>query len=271
MMRFRRIFFTATLFAFSGPAALFGAGPDLNVLLTKADYLLNPKGSYEYKAELKVERPDLPAESRQILVLVQDPLHRRIIVETPKVEKGQSLLLEGDSFWMYLLKIKKSVRVPPQTAFAGEISSIDLGQPYFSMGYQAIGEETADIDGKPATALKLVPRTKTSVYAKVKLWMSQSDGAPIRAEFFNSKGKLAKTCFYEDYVEDLGAKRPTRWIYRDAATPGNQSVLTMGKMTRRNFDPAIFEAKASAELFNSTQPQPKSASGRTRPQPRAER
>lgn len=252
------------------PISAFGSrAEEMVALLTKVDYILSPKGSYEYPAEIKVERGGKVAEEREFQVYVQDPLHRRINIEKPEAEEGKSLLLEGDGVWLYIPKLKKSVRIPPQVNFAGEVSSIDLAQPYFSIGYQVIGMESADWQGEPAQVLTLIPRTKTSAYARVKLW-AWADGSPIQTEFFNSKKQLAKTCTYEDFREELGAKRPLRWVYREAASE-NQTVLTMGKIARVNFDPKAFQAGADLDLISSPQARPSPASGQTPPRRRAGR
>lgn len=269
MISFRPFLLTILAFAICGPANL--AAADLAGLLTKTDYLLSPKGSYHYEAEIQFEGADRKLEKREAQILVQDPLHRRITIEKPESEEGKSLLLEGDLFWLYLPKIKKSVRVPPQISFAGAISAIDLAQPYFSMGYQAIGLEKAELAGIPAQVLRLIPRTKTSAYSRIKLWLGAEEGEPLRAEFFNAKNQMVKACDYEDYVEELGSKRPKRWVYSDPAAPETRTVLTMKKITRVNFVPAVFQAQATPELFNSPQARPEPTSGPTRQRRRAGR
>jgi outer membrane lipoprotein-sorting protein len=240
-------------------------------LLTKVDYILTAKGSYDYQAVLSVQREGEPVEEKEIEVLVQDPLHRRIIVEKPKSAEGESLVLDGDQFWIYLPKIKKSVRIPPLIAFAGEVSNADLLQPFLSMGYQAVGVESSVKDGIPVYILRLVPRTKNPAYAKIKVWVNQADALPIQAEFFSARNVLQKTCLYQDFKEELGEKRPMRWVYRDAANPANETVMVMKKMTRKNFDAGGFSPQAGPELFSSLQAPPKSTSAPTRPRRRAGR
>ncbi len=254
---------------FLSTAPTWARPPESAAILTKVDYLLNPKGSYDYQATATVHRGKSPVQELALQVSVQDPLRRRITVEMPAAEAGKSLLLDGEKLWLYIPKLEKAVRIPPQVEFAGEISSADLAQPFFSMVYQTAGMETAEWQGTPAYVLKLVPRSKTGVYSKVKLWIGQDDFRPLQAEFFGERNVLAKTCFYEDFVEELGAKRPLRWVYRDAADPENETVLAMKKMTRKNFDPAAFEPKASPKLFNFPEARPKSASDPIPPRRRA--
>ena len=236
---------------------------DSSAILTQADYILTAKGSYDVDATLSVLRAEKASEKLELRISVMDPLHRRILLEEPSVRSGESLLLNGDSFWIYLPKLRKSVRIPPQVAFAGEVSIADLGQPFFSMAYQPAGIERGEWDGAPTYILRLIPRYSSSPYAKVKLWVDRNDLRPLKVEYFGMRNVLLKTCSFEDYQEELGMRRPQRWVYQDAADPSHRTVLTMKSLERKNFDALIFDPQAGPELFNSPQPRSKSASGPT--------
>lgn len=248
---------------FESPVPLAARSVDLSATLNKVDYILTAKGSYDYDATIEVRRGNAVAQEFELQVQVQDPLHRRIVVQKPITEAGQSLLLEGEKYWLYLPKLKKAVRIPPQVEFAGELSSSDLAQPFFSMSYQAIGMAPAEWQGRPAYELRLKARLKDAAYARVKLWIDPADSSPLQAEFFDDRNALVKTCLYQDYQEELGMKRPRRWVYRDADKPENETVLAMKKMTRKNFDPAAFEPTAPPKLFNSPEARPSPTSDPT--------
>ncbi|HKX11889.1 MAG TPA: outer membrane lipoprotein-sorting protein [bacterium] len=248
---------------FCSPVLLAARPVDLSATLTKVDYILTAKGSYDYDATIEVRRGNAVAQEFELQVQVQDPLHRRIVVQKPIPEAGQSLLLEGEKYWLYLPKLKKAVRIPPQVEFAGELSSSDLAQPFFSMAYQAVGMDSAEWQGRPAYVLRLKSRLKDAGYTRVKLWIDQADSSPLQAEFFDARNVLIKTCLYQDYQEELGMKRPRRWVYRDALQPENETILAMKKMTQKNFNPAAFEPTAQPKLFNSAEARPKSASDPT--------
>lgn len=226
----------AILFASVSPAVQ----EDPNSIVSRADLVRAPNGSYEYEVIVKSYEGIESKSENSYRVYVKDM--DRVLVEflSPASEKGKSLLMLGDDLWIYLPNVRKPIRISSQERLVGEVSNGDLTRMKFAEDYQAtlVGEEV--IDNQPSFVLDLAAKSPEKTYNKIRYWVSKSDYRPIKAEYFSVSGRSLKICTLSDYKPIAGAIRPHQFIYQDSVNQNKKSVQIFQRMVEKRFDDKMF-------------------------------
>ncbi|MBL7684676.1 MAG: outer membrane lipoprotein-sorting protein [Deltaproteobacteria bacterium] len=213
---------------------------DPNVIVSKADKIRAPEGSYEFEAVItNLEGSEKKSESKY-KVYVKDLDHSLVEFTAPASEKGKSLLMLADDLWIYLPNVKKPVRIPLHERLAGNVSNGDMARANFSSDYTStlVGEET--VGGKASFVLDLVAKSPNKTYNKIKYWVSKSDFKPVKAEYFTVSGRSLKVSTFEDFKEMGGAIRPTKLTFEDSMDKNKKSILIFNSITKKKLDDNMF-------------------------------
>ncbi|MDX1386562.1 MAG: outer membrane lipoprotein-sorting protein [bacterium] len=229
----------AVLFALIWPHSVLSA-LDPNEIIARADKIRVPEGSYEMEITLTNyvgEKVDGVSEYR---VFVKNLDNSLVEFRAPRTERGKSLLMLEDDFWIYLPKLRKPVRVPPKQRLLGKVSIGDMVRTNFAHDYDAslIGEE--DFKGEAAFVLDLKAKTKKKTYSRIKYWVAKKDYRPLYAEYFTASGKALKTLTFKEYKLVEGTKRPMVGEFQDSVQKNKKTLLRFDSLTRKRLKDMMF-------------------------------
>lgn len=195
----------ACLFAIT-PSAV--AAQEADDILAKADAYRNFKGRpFSFDLQL-INHEEGKDDKRYALRVEVQNSHRSLVVYTePASERGKALLMDGNNLWFSSPGASRPLRITPQQRLIGEASNGDVASTDFSGDYAAVLQGRELIDGVPCQRLDLTKKPAAlAAYARLTLWVRESDQRPVKAEFFGPSGKLLKTAYYRRYagVEQAG-------------------------------------------------------------------
>jgi hypothetical protein len=216
------------------------AGEDPNAIISRADKVRAPEGSYEFDAVIVNYEGDQKKSESQYKVYVKDLDHSLVEFTGPAAEKGKSLLMLQDDLWIYLPNIKKPVRIPLHERLIGNVSNGDMARSNFAGDYDATLAGEDKIEGKDTYVLDLVSKSPSKTYNKIKYWVAKSDFKPVKAEYFTVSGRSLKTCSFEDFRNSAGAVRPMKLVFDDSLDKRKKSVLTFNSITKKPMSDNMF-------------------------------
>ena len=174
---------------------------------------------------LSVWRGD--SETRYRLEIVSDGRERALMrVTEPPREAGQAFLRDGDNLWIYVPRLRRTLRLPPSgktDRFLGsDLSYSDLSGRDAESDYEA--EILARTDRE--VTLRLVPRPGAPTpYGEVHLSAALPHHTPQVMLFFDQRGQPVRRILFEDYVEAEGYRVPTRVTVEDLLRDGHRTVV----------------------------------------------
>ena len=107
-MKFRNILLCAALAA----APVFAE--DADEIVSSADRVRGPGGSFRMKIKVISERPDQAQQEIFLETYVKDRTTSVVKFINPPREKGKSMLMINDDLWMYIPCSKRTFRISPQ-------------------------------------------------------------------------------------------------------------------------------------------------------------
>lgn len=152
-------------------------------------------------------------------------------VTDPQRFKGQGFLKLDTRLWNYLPTAERTILIPPSLMlddFMGsDFSNDDLVKmSYIARDYthELIGKET--LDGVETLVINLTPRPEAPVvHGKLVAWLRDSDGAPIKVEFYDFKMNLIRTLYYSEFKQFNDREYPTLWRMVNHIKPGNETTI----------------------------------------------
>ena len=201
------VFITASFFVSAFATA--GRGKDI---INAVDHQDDGFSSSIWRQELILTNA-LGKENRRVMSttnLEGDDVHgdkTLIVFSEPKDSKGISLLTHGiknddDMQWMYLPNLKRVRRIAPGakvSAFVGsEFTFEDLAvRELEDYSYKFIKE--TELESVPAYEIEVIPLDPKSGYSRQVAWVDEKKHIYLRVDFYDKKGKLEKSVFFEDY------------------------------------------------------------------------
>jgi outer membrane lipoprotein-sorting protein len=222
------------------PFHLAVADENANSIVTKADALRAPEGSYEFSAIVTSYEGINKTAENGYKVHIKDLDHTLVEFRSPASEKGKSLLMLGDDLWIYLPNVKKPVRIPLNQRLLGDVANGDMARSNFSHDYDAVLSGSEAMGGEDCFVLDLTAKSPNKTYNKVKYWVSKKDYHPVKAEFFTVSGKSLKVCTFEDFRMEAGAMRPMRLNFQDSLQADKHSIMILTEMSRKKLDDSMF-------------------------------
>ncbi|ATE60951.1 outer membrane lipoprotein-sorting protein [Thauera sinica] len=208
--------------------------------VVRADEIRFPRESFQTEILVKSSSDGQPGDERKFRVLSRGNENTIVMTLEPATDRGQALLLRGRDLWIFMPSVSQPVRLSLAQRLTGQVANGDLARANFAGDYspRIVGRDT--INGQPALVMDLTAVDRGVTYAKVKYWVNEKDGRPVKAEFYALSGRLLKTCRYEDFREMAGRVRPTRLVMEDALKKGDVSVLTYDSMAVRDLPERMF-------------------------------
>lgn len=169
-------------------------------------------GSTDTLQELVTTEPTGKINSRLLRVTRLEGIDSRadsilLVVKEPQVYKGNALLIQGmqgkdDKQWMYNRKKHKVRRIPPVDkliSFANsEFTFEDLGNwELDDYRYRFIQE--SEFNGLKTYEIEMTPVDPKSGYSRQVTWVDQHHLKVLKMDFYDKKGALEKTKYYENY------------------------------------------------------------------------
>ncbi len=227
----------------AGPQAQ-AAAADPEALVRAADDFRFPSGDVRFR--VKVVDFKKGKQQRESEYRVLSDGKGRSLVETmkPERQKGRKLLMVQSELWFYSPDIRKPVRVSLQQKLTGEVANGDLANTNFAGDYTATVSGTEVSGGKKLTLLKLKAKSKSATYAAVDYWIDTDTGAPVRAHFLSTSGKIMKRGYFEKYGAVLGKNRLVQMKVEDAIEKSRVSVLHYSEFSREAISAATFSKES---------------------------
>lgn len=186
-------------------------------------------GSVQASLTLSVLRPG--RENRYTIEILGDGEQRALIrVTSPPREAGQAFLRDGDNLWVYVPRLKRSLRLPPSgktDRFLGsDLSYSDLSGRDAEQDYEARVAARTESD----VMLDLLPRPGAPTpYGNVSLQATLPGHVPVEMVFFDQRGQAVRRVTFEAYVDVADRRVPTRITVEDLLRPGQRTVLTYSR------------------------------------------
>lgn len=213
-------------------------------LVKEADEFRFPSGDVRFRVRVVDFKKGKQQRISEYRVL-SDGLGRSL-VETikPERQKGRKLLMVMSELWFYSPDIRKPVRVSLQQKLTGEVANGDLANTNFAGDYTATKGAESEEEGKRLLLLKLKAKSKSATYAAIDYWLDMSSGAPVKAHFLSTSGKVMKRGYFEKYASVLGKQRLVQMKVEDAIEKTRVSMLHYSEFSREAISPATFSKES---------------------------
>lgn len=135
--------------------------------------------------------------------------HSLIVVESPARDKGTATLKVENNLWNYLPKISRTVRIPPSMMLGSWMGS-DMTNDDLVKEASYAEDFDASWAGKSSNPsgwkLKLEAKAgKVGLWKRIEMILSPDATLPLRAQYYDRKGRLARTMHFEK-VKKLGGR-----------------------------------------------------------------
>lgn len=215
-------------------------------VVARADEKRGPDGSFSFNVRVKDYNGKNLVQENVYKVHSKDMKYTLVETVFPERLAGRKLLMAG-ALWLYLPTLKRPTRVGLQQRLTGEVANGDIARAKFSNDYTAQFETKERLNKVSYYRLILTAKDKTAAYRKVRLWVSEKDFLPLKAEFYALSGKKLKTGEYSDLEMVMGKPRLTTLVIKDALQPAKQSHLKYYGYKKETLDEKFFNKESLAE------------------------
>ncbi|NMG47383.1 outer membrane lipoprotein-sorting protein [Azoarcus communis] len=209
-------------------------------LVLRADEIRFPRESFQTEIDIQNFSDGQAGDTRKYRILSRGNENTIVLTLEPISERGQALLMRGRDLWIFMPNVSQPVRLSLAQRLTGQVANGDLARANFAGDYTPALVGTEALDGVSTHVLDLTAVDRGVTYAKVKYWIGEKNGYPLKAEFYALSGRLLKTCRYEDFRTLGGRVRPTRLVMEDALKKGETSVLTYSNMELHDLPERMF-------------------------------
>jgi len=161
------------------------------------------------EAELTVVKPRRTRTMR-MRMWTQGREKALIVIQAPPREKGTATLKVDRNLWNYLPRIRRTIRIPPSMMLASWMGSNFTNDDLVrdasyrdDYTYRLVGRSQEPpgwlirFDAKPGIV---------GLWERLELIVSDSGRIPLQAKYYDRKGRLART-FYWDEVKEFDGRR----------------------------------------------------------------
>ena len=167
------------------------------------------------QCSLTVTRPRFERNLR-MKVWTRGDENALILIQSPAREKGTATLKVGDNLWNYFPKIDRTIRIPPSMMLRSWMGSdftnddlvkeSDMSEDY---EYKLLGPSE---DPKGWKVVFTAKEGVVGLWKKFELVLSEDGTIPLRAKYYDRKGRLARTIHWSEIKVFDGRKVPSRLI-----------------------------------------------------------
>lgn len=217
----KRLFTLITAFLLMAGSA-GAAEPDATEIVKKIDTLLAPN-TFRAKTEMVTHRSDNTEHNYKMELYKFGLAKTRIVFSYPPDQAGTQMLRHDENVWMYLVNLKRSIRVASrQQLMGGDFSNGDLLRLNLVDDYVSTLQSQDDQN----YTLELKARSNEVTYDKIIFTVRKSDLMPLEQRIYTLSGKHVKTLIYEDVKTFGKAKRPARLKMMDELDKKRWSIIT---------------------------------------------
>ena len=222
---------TALTLALAMPA--FAADPSVDELLKKYDGIMGP-ASFEADTTMSATREDGSVRTYEMKFLKRDADKFRLWFAAPSSVKGQEMLRNGESLWVYLPNLKRATRIASRDNFqGGDFNNADVLRVNYAADYTGT---LAPSDVPETWLLQLKAKNPDTAYDSIRLYMRKSDLQPVKGQYFGTSGQMIRSAEFSDHKEfDKGYVRPARVVMKNELVKSRKSEMLM-KSLKLNVD-----------------------------------
>lgn len=212
-----------TMIALAVPA--FAKDPTVEELLAKYDAIMGPV-SFEAETSMSATREDGSVRTYEMKFLKRDADKFRLWFGAPAAVKGQEMLRNGESLWVYLPNLKRATRIASRDNFqGGDFNNADVLRVNYAADYTGTLEPS---DVPETWLLKLKAKNADTSYDSIKLFIRKSDLQPVKAQYFGTSGQMIRSAEFSDYKEfDKGYVRPAKVVMKNELVKARKSEMVM--------------------------------------------
>lgn len=156
-----------------------------------------------------------------------------ILILGPAKNRGVTFLKIENEMWNYIPKINRVIKIPPsmmlQSWMGSDFTNDDLVKESSIIEdytHTLIGREKEA--GFDAYKIQLLPKPDAPVvWGSITEWIRTDDYVPLRAEYYNERGKLIRTIVFKDIKKMSGRTLPARMELTQIKNPGSKTVLVL--------------------------------------------
>lgn len=190
------------------PVVADGRTPDIDAIIDHFENMYRSKSSIS-RMEVTVVKPRRTRKLR-MKVWTRGTERALIVIESPAREKGTATLKVEKNLWNYLPRISRTIRIPPSMMLGSwmgsDFTNDDLVRESSfreDYTYRFVGRSEdppgwcVALDAKPGVV---------GLWKKMELTVSVDGMLPLKADYYDRKGRLARTITWSE-VRDLGGRK----------------------------------------------------------------
>ncbi|MBM4352692.1 MAG: outer membrane lipoprotein-sorting protein, partial [Deltaproteobacteria bacterium] len=155
----------------------------------------------------------------------------------PAEDAGMASLKLGKDLWAYNPKIDQVQKIPPSLMLdswmGSDFTNDDISRSSsVKLDYDVLPAEAGKMGEVKTWRVTLKPKPSSPVvWEKEVLEVAQDDLRPLRQEFYDEKGKLARVMHFSDYRKmNDGRNYPFLWKMENLQDPGRYTEIRVKKM-----------------------------------------
>ncbi len=228
-----------------GITAAGADGPDALALAKKCEAALRGK-TEQGKAAMTVRRPEWQ-RTLEMSFWYDNPDKTFIRITGPAKDAGTGTLRLGSNMWTWLPSVERVIKIPPslmlQAWMGSDFTNDDLvKESSLSTDYTHRVEGETTEGGDACYRLVAMPKPEAAVvWGKRVLLIRKTDALPRREEFYDERGTLEKTLYFDQIRKAGGREYPLRWRMVSETKPGHETTLV--------FSALEFDRRMAADIF----------------------
>ena len=153
-------------------------------------------------------------------------------IRAPRKEAGIATLKAGNDIWNYLPKVDRTIKIPP-SMMAGSWMGSHFTNDDLVKESRLVEDYEIELafDGEDSTdtavwEFALTPKAEAAVvWGRIEYRVRQSDSMPLRSEWFDEEGRLARTMVFGEFRELGGRLVPGVMHLEPADEPAERTTV----------------------------------------------
>jgi outer membrane lipoprotein-sorting protein len=220
-------FFGATALAAEAPSFVREGTLDIEAAVAYFEDLYRAESSVG-EAELTVVRPRNERTLR-MKTWSRGMDKALVVIQAPPREAGTATLKVDKNLWNFLPKIKRTVRIPPSMMLSSwmgsDFTNDDLVREASytdDYAYELVGPSASP----PGWVIRFTAKPETiGLWEKIDLVVDENGSLPLRAEYFDRRGRLSRVLTWDEVREFDDRLLPGRMIVTPEDQEGHQTIL----------------------------------------------
>mgnify|MGYP001087407246 CR=1 FL=1 len=207
---------------------------DLSAVVNHFENLYRADSSIS-TARLTVTKPGR-TKTMELKIWTKGEEKALIVIQTPPREQGIATLMVGDNLWNYFPKINRTIRIPPsmmQSSWMGTDFTNDDLVKETSLDEDYNYELTGRSEDPNGWLVRFTAKPDTvGLWERFDLVLSPDGRLPVRAKYFDRKGRHARTLYWDQIKTFDNRRIPAHMtlIPQDEDKKGHKTEMTYLKI-----------------------------------------